>query len=88
MVVPKNGYRVNVIGFRKQGILNECGIQIHKNDIQKPFSVDKSGHVYRVEIYKDQKFSGTVLVNFNDGPEMISSSSPSQILFLQDYTGR
>ncbi len=88
MVVPKNGYRVNVIGFRKTGISNECGIQIRKNDIQKRFSVDKSGHVYRVEVYKDKKFSGMVLVNFKEGPDMISSSNPSQISFLQDYTGR
>jgi hypothetical protein len=64
LVVPKEGYRVNVIGFKKTGVRNESGIPIGKNDIQKRFSVDKKGRSYRVEVYSKKKFSGMVLVNF------------------------
>ncbi len=64
LVVPRKGYRVNVIGFKKRGIANESGIPIGKNDIQKRFSVDKKGRTYRVEVYLKKKFSGMVLVNF------------------------
>ncbi|MEE9503210.1 MAG: M99 family carboxypeptidase catalytic domain-containing protein [Candidatus Aminicenantaceae bacterium] len=64
LVVPREGYRVNVIGFKKTGVRNESGIPIGKSDIQKRFSVDKKGRTYRVEVYLKKKFSGMVLVNF------------------------
>ena len=88
MVIPKTGYRINVIGYKKNGVTNECGIRISKNDIMKRFSVDKNGEVYRVEIYKDKMFSGMVLVNFKKGLDLISNSSPFQSTSLQDSTDR
>jgi hypothetical protein len=76
LVVPQNGYRVNVIGYRKPGTGNESGIAIHKDDIAKRFSVDKEGRLYRVEVYREKKFSGMVLVSFsNKGEDLIASDS-------------
>jgi hypothetical protein len=58
------GYRVNVIGYKNKNYYNESGITIYKNQIQKRFSIDKNGKIFRVELYKGDKFSGMVLVNF------------------------
>lgn len=68
LVKPKNGYRVNVIGFASKNKKNECGVKVSKKDIMKKFSVDKKGSVYRVEIYneKNNKFAGMILVKFTD----------------------
>ncbi|WP_300675247.1 M14 family metallopeptidase [Desulfoluna sp.] len=65
-VHPTSKLRVNVIGFTKKGFQNESGVPITKNNIQKRFSVDKSGMLYRVEFYNEEKFSGMVLVNFSE----------------------
>jgi hypothetical protein len=63
--VPE-GYRVNVIGWKKKGIKNEKNVVIKRDEITKYYSIDKKGKIFRVEIYKDNKFSGMVLVNFDD----------------------
>ena len=76
-VVPKKGYRVNVIGFKKTGTSDEAGVIIGQEDIMKRFSVDKSGKIFRVEVYKDDKFSGMVLVNFSGENENLIASEPS-----------
>ena len=57
-IIPKQGYRVNIIGFKKPGQRNESGIQVRRNEIHKRFSIDKKGQIYRVEVYQDNKFSG------------------------------
>lgn len=64
-IEPIDDFRVNVIGFVKQGIKNEAGVSVAKNQIQKRYSVDKNGSLFRVEFYKDNKFAGMVLVNFD-----------------------
>jgi hypothetical protein len=79
MIMPKKGYRVNVIGFRKRGISDEAGVVIGQEDIMKRFSVDKSGNIFRVEVYKDDKFSGMVLVNFSEEKENLIASEPSNV---------
>ena len=75
IVKPKDGYRVNVIGFSKRNIKNESGLIVNKKDFIKRFSVDKKGSVYRVEIYneKDNKFAGMVLVKFSDKKSLTQS---------------
>jgi len=75
VVKPKDGYRVNVIGFSKRNVENESGLVVNKKDFIKRFSVDKKGSVYRVEIYneKDNKFAGMVLVKFSDKKSLKSS---------------
>ena len=66
LVDVPDGYRVNVIGWKKKGIENEKDVIIKKSEIAKYYSIDKKGKIFRVEIYKDDKFSGMVLVNFDD----------------------
>ncbi len=63
-VQPMEGYRVNVIGFTQQGVSNESGIAITRGEIQQRFSVDREGWVFRVEVYKDDRFCGMILVDY------------------------
>ena len=79
MIMPKKGYRVNVIGFKKRGTSDESALMIGQEDIMKRFSVDKSGNIFRVEVYKDDKFSGMVLVNFSDENDNLIASEPSNV---------
>ncbi|MCG6893079.1 MAG: succinylglutamate desuccinylase/aspartoacylase family protein [Desulfobacteraceae bacterium] len=64
-ITPRMGYRVNVIGFRKEGPGGEAGIEIHHEDIEKRFSIDTDGSLFRVEVYRQDRFSGMVLVHFD-----------------------
>jgi hypothetical protein len=75
-VLPEKGYRVNIIGYTSPGIHNECGIPISHGDIQKRFSVDKTGEKFRVEVYRDKRFAGMVLVNF--GAAVSRTTPPGQ----------
>jgi len=63
-ITPKEGYRFNVIGWTKKGVHSEAGYPINIDKIAKRFSVDREGSIYRVEVYKENKFSGMVLVKF------------------------
>ena len=63
LVKDANNYRINVIGFTNKSKI-ETNIKIKKTQISKRFSVDKKGHVYRVEYYNDKKFAGMILVKF------------------------
>lgn len=75
-VHPPDGYRVNVIGWTRPGVKNEATYEINKKNIPRRFSVDRNGTLYRVELYREEKFSGMVLVRFDaDSVENISSSS-------------
>ncbi len=64
-VEPIENFRVNVIGFVKKGVKDEAGLNIKKHKIQKRFSIDKKGKIFRVEFYKEDKFAGMILVNFD-----------------------
>ena len=79
MIMPKSGYRVNVIGYQKAGVSDDSGVMIGQKDIMKRFSVDKSGNIFRVEVYKDDKFSGMVLVNFSGQNGNLIASEPSHV---------
>jgi len=65
MVKPVSGYRVNIIGFTQKGIRNEAGLPVDLHSIRKRYSVDKKGRVFRVEVYRQDKFAGMVMVNFS-----------------------
>ncbi|WP_104712751.1 M99 family carboxypeptidase catalytic domain-containing protein [Helicobacter cetorum] len=58
--------RANVIGFSatKESKPNEVGYTIELKDFQKRFSLDKQEKIYRIEFYKDNAFSGMILVRF------------------------
>ena len=75
-VAPGGDYRVNVIGFSKPGLADEAGVTLTKADLKKEFSVDKAGTVYRVEVYKGEKFCGMILAAFApDAPRMAKTDA-------------
>lgn len=71
LVKNHEGYRVNVIGYTQKGLDSEVDTTIDRSSIVDRFSIDKEGKIYRVEVYKDEKFSGMILVNFD--PEHLPS---------------
>ena len=64
VVEPMPGYRVNIIGWLREGVSDEAGMVIRKKDIRERFSVDRHGTTFRVEVYIGDKFSGMVLVRY------------------------
>ncbi|MGN8485503.1 DL-carboxypeptidase Csd4 [Helicobacter pylori] len=58
--------RANVIGFSvsNENKPNEMGYTIRFKDFQKRFSLDKQERIYRIEFYKNDAFSGMILVKF------------------------
>lgn len=66
-VVPREGCRVNVIGFTDGDRSDEAGLPISLDRMLRRFSIDRDGWIYRVEVYRRERFGGMVLVDF--GPE-------------------
>jgi hypothetical protein len=64
VVKPKDGYRVNVIGFVSNK-RSEDDLPVTRKAILKRYSLDHGHDVYRVEFYKGSKFSGMILVRFH-----------------------
>ncbi len=62
-VRSKKGFRVNIIGYSNSKKI-ETDVKIYHNDIPKRFSIDKDGKIFRIEVYRDKKFSGMFLVKF------------------------
>ena len=81
-ISPKGGYRVNVIGYKNSNQRNESGLQIKKRQILKRYSIDKKGHIYRVEFYKKKKFAGMILVDFD--PKKIIKTKEVSIATVED----
>lgn len=67
-VLAENEYRVNVIGYTRHGVVNENGLLIKRESIKPAYSIDKNENIFRVELYKGDKFSGMILIDF-DGTE-------------------
>jgi len=63
---PINGYRINMIGFSKPGIVSEGGIKVEPKDFIKTYAIDKDETTYMVHYYKDKKFCGMVNIKFED----------------------
>lgn len=61
-VLEINGIRVNIIGYRSN--IDESGIVIAKNQLDKTFSVDNSNKSYRLEFYKQDEFCSMLMVHF------------------------
>lgn len=64
--VLKSPYRVNVIGFSKAGLESEDDILLKKSDMVKTYSIDKDKSQYRIEFYKDKKFVGMIIADFEE----------------------
>ena len=61
---PIDDLRVNVIGYVNRNKRNEVGLDIKRNEIERRFSIDRDGNLFRIEFYKDDKFAGMILVGF------------------------
>jgi hypothetical protein len=66
-VLAPEQVRVNVIGWTRDGVRNEAGQRIRREDIMGRFSVDRAERVFRVELYRGPRFAGMVLVRFAGG---------------------
>ncbi len=72
--------RVNVIGWRRADIGNESGVEIRRGEIAERFSVDRDATVFRVELYRGERFAGMVLVRFVDAETTASASGGAKPL--------
>ncbi|MEF3191627.1 MAG: hypothetical protein K6347_03620 [Campylobacterales bacterium] len=63
IVVPE-GYRVNVIGFIKEGVKSEDALPISLEEINRHYALDLSRKSFRVEVYKGDLFCGMIVVTF------------------------
>ena len=63
---PINGYRINIIGYSKTGVMSEGGLKIEAKDIVKSYAIDKAETTYMVQFYKDKKFCGMITIKFDD----------------------
>ena len=59
-----DGYRVNIIGFSRSGVINENDIEVTKAVIDKNYSVDKSATAFRVEFYRGKSYCGNIIIKF------------------------
>ena len=64
LVNSQKGYQVNVIGFAKPDQSTDGNLPIGYDQLKKSYSIDKAGQLYRVEVYRENRFSGMVLVDF------------------------
>ena len=78
MVEAPGDIRVNVIGWRRKGVDNEAGQEIRRKEIARRFSVDRKARVFRVELYRGDRFSGMVLVRFTDAKTTAASRSRTE----------
>ena len=62
--IIKSPYRVNIIGYSKDGVDSEEEILLTKDDIQDSYSIDIKNSQYRAEFYKDNKFAGMLIIRF------------------------
>lgn len=69
-IEPIKDLRVNIIGFVQKGKRDESGLTVNKEKIQKRYSIDRNGKIFRIEFYKDDNFAGMILVNFDKNRKM------------------
>ena len=63
LIQPK-GYRVNIIGYTTSDGIETNRLISYKNMIKR-FSIDKYGKKFRAEFYKNNKFAGMIILDFN-----------------------
>lgn len=63
-IIKENDYRVNIIGYKTVGQVDESDITISLKDFDKRFSIDVNGMVYRLEFYKNNEFCFMSKVHF------------------------
>lgn len=74
-VHPHKGFRVNAIGF-DSGRRDESGLPLRRRDFASHFSVDRRGTLFRVEVYKNQHFTGMFLLRFGTRNARMTATRP------------
>jgi hypothetical protein len=73
-VLPMTAYRVNAIGAKPLNVKStpqapdKSGLDIRHSDFRPRFSLDTRATLYRVEVYRGQRFAGMFLVRFDGLP--------------------
>ena len=62
LVKSMPGFRVNAIGATLGP--DESDITIRRRDFRESYSLDTAGDIYRVEIYRGNRYAGTFTVRF------------------------
>jgi hypothetical protein len=87
-VLPMPAYRVNAIGAIPLNAKStpqapdKSGLDIRQSDFRPRFSLDTKATLYRVEVYREQRFAGMFLVRFRD-----QQASPSGHAAMPDASG-
>ena len=77
-LVPKiSGVRVNVIGFDYSK--DESDVLISKKNMQKPYSLDLAGKIYRVEFYELRWANFQQLLEQNTNSKLIKNAKSLDI---------
>ena len=63
-VIKDKAQRVNIIGYRAKGHLDESEVTVSLSKMNRNYSVDKRHKVYRIEFYKKEEFCSMLMVHF------------------------
>ncbi|WP_104742519.1 M99 family carboxypeptidase catalytic domain-containing protein [Helicobacter cinaedi] len=81
---PLANHRVNVIGFvlpnDNNPLPNESGVTIYKKDFKPQYSLDTNALHFRAEFYRDNAFSGMIIISFAK-PKEKRVSTFQQVLY-------
>ena len=81
---PLANHRVNVIGYvlpnDNNPLPNESGVTIYKKDFKPRYSLDTNALHFRAEFYRDNAFSGMIIISFAK-PREKRASTFQQVLY-------
>nr|MDE5833231.1 deacylase [Desulfovibrio sp.] len=77
------GYRVNAIGWNS-GKNDESDAPLVKKNFKPSYSLDRAGNIFRVEVYRDNKFAGMFLLRFGMAPALTAAKKDK----LPDLPGK
>lgn len=81
---PLANHRVNVIGYvlpnDNNPLPNESGVTIYKKDFKPQYSLDTNALHFRAEFYRDNAFSGMIIISFAK-PKEKRVSTFQQVLY-------
>lgn len=88
---PMKHHRVNVIGYVKPNDNNplpdESGIKISKKDFKPQYSLDTTSSHFRAEFYRDNAFSGMIIISFAK-PKEVKAPSYHQVHYTPAPTSK
>lgn len=64
LIKPHPGYRINLIGYHSEPKQDEAGQKISLHQLDRNYSIDNDGLIFRVEVYRQNHFCGMILVKY------------------------